>query len=254
MNGSFDLGGKRALVTGASSGLGEHFARTLAAAGARVLVAARRVERLEALVASIGASGGVAQAVALDVCSAASVTEALGVAEVEGGLDIIINNAGVSVAKPALEQSEADWDSVIDTNLKGCWLVATEGARQMLRHGRGGSIVNIASILGERVAGAVAPYAVSKAAVLQMTRALALEFARHGIRVNALAPGYASTELNADFLASEAGQRLMARIPQRRFAEPRDLDGPLLLLASEAGRAITGATLAVDGGHLVSSL
>ncbi|ANI17489.1 2-deoxy-D-gluconate 3-dehydrogenase [Pseudomonas citronellolis] len=254
MSGLFDLGGKRALVTGASSGLGEHFARTLVAAGAQVLVAARRVKRLHALVASIGASGGVARAVELDVCCAASVAEALRVAEADGGLDILINNAGVSVAKPALEQSEADWDSVIDTNLKGCWLVATEGARLMLRQGRGGSIVNIASILGERVAGAVAPYAVSKAGVLQLTRVLALEFARHDIRVNALAPGYVSTELNAGFLASDAGQRLLARIPQRRFAEPRDLDGALLLLASEAGRAITGATLAIDGGHLVSSL
>ncbi|MBK4998730.1 SDR family oxidoreductase [Pseudomonas sp. S31] len=254
MNGLFDLTGKRALVTGASSGLGEHFAQTLAAAGAQVVVAARRVERLEALVACIAERGGRAQALALDVCDAESVRQGLQAAQADGGLDIIVNNAGVSLGKPALEQSEADWDHVIDTNLKGCWLVATEGARHMRQARRGGSIVNIASILGERVAGAVAPYAVSKAGVLQLTRALALELARHDIRVNALAPGYVSTELNAGFLASEAGQRLMARIPQRRFAEPRDLDGALLLLASEAGRAITGATLAVDGGHLVSSL
>ncbi|MEQ5837316.1 glucose 1-dehydrogenase [Marinobacter sp. NFXS9] len=249
-----DLRGRRALVTGASSGLGAHFAQTLANAGAEVLVAARRRERLEKLVRQIRESGGWAEALVLDVSSSESVAQAMQAAFAQAPLDILINNAGVTVVRPALEQTEEDWDGVLGTNLKGGWLVAVEASRWMVRHKHPGSIVNIASILGERVAGNVAPYAVSKAALLQMTRALALELARHGIRVNALAPGYVSTELNQEFLASEAGQRLLSRIPQRRFVEPRDLDGALLLLASEAGRAITGATLAVDGGHLLSSL
>ncbi|SDB34967.1 SDR family NAD(P)-dependent oxidoreductase [Pseudomonas sp. NFACC13-1] len=253
MNGVFDISGKRALVTGASSGLGEHFAQTLARAGAHVLVAARRVERLQSLVERIRENGGSAQALALDVCCADSVARAVQIAS-EPGLDIVVNNAGVSVARPVLEQTEEDWDVVLETNLKGSWRVASESARWMVKQGRPGSIVNIASILGERVAGGVVPYAVSKAGVLHMTRALALEFARYDIRVNALAPGYVSTELNADFLASESGKRLMSRIPQRRFADPQDLDGALLLLVSQAGRAITGTTLAVDGGHLISSL
>ncbi|WP_322045020.1 glucose 1-dehydrogenase [Paraburkholderia sp. J67] len=250
----FDLTGRRVLVTGASSGLGEHFAAMFAQAGAQVVVAARREERLHALVERIGVTGGKAQALEMDVASAASVAAAFGTLDETGGVDVVVNNAGVTVAKSALKQTESDWDTVIDTNLKGAWLVATEAARRWVAAGRPGSIVNIASILGERVAGAVAPYAISKAGVLQLTKALALEFARHEIRVNALAPGYVSTDLNRDFLASEAGQRLQGRIPQGRFSNPEDLDGALLLLASDAGRSITGAVLAVDGGHLVSSL
>ncbi|WP_321938200.1 SDR family NAD(P)-dependent oxidoreductase [Paraburkholderia sp. J8-2] len=250
----FDLTGRRVLVTGASSGLGEHFAAMFAQAGAQVVAAARRVERLQALVERIGAAGGTAQALEMDVSDAASVAAGFAKLSETGGVDVVVNNAGVTVAKSALTQTEADWDAVIDTNLKGTWLVATEAARRWVAAERPGSIVNIASILGERVAGAVAPYAISKAGVLQLTRALALEFARHGIRVNALAPGYVSTDLNRDFLGSDAGKRLQARIPQGRFSDPEDLDGALLLLASNASRSITGAVLAVDGGHLVSSL
>lgn len=251
----FHLGGRTALVTGASSGLGRHFARTLAAAGAAVAVAARRVDKLDSLVDEIVREGGSARAVALDVNDAASVRATFdALAAWRGAPDLIVNNAGVAVSRPLLEQSEADWDGVLDTNLKGAWLVAQEGARRLVAAGRGGAVVNIASITGERVAGGVAPYCASKAALLQLTRAMALELAGHGIRVNAIAPGYVATELNGDFLASNAGQRLMARIPQKRFGDPADLDGPLLLLASEAGRFMTGSVIAVDGGHLVSSL
>lgn len=251
----FRLDGRTALVTGASSGLGRHFARTLAAAGAAVAVAARRADKLASLVDEIVIDGGQAHAVALDVTDAASVHAAFdAIAAWRGVPDVIVNNAGVAVARPLHEQTEDDWDGVLATNLKGAWLVAQEGSRRLVAQGQGGAVVNIASITGERVAGGVAPYCASKAALLQLTRAMALELAASHIRVNALAPGYVATELNRDFLASSAGQRLMSRIPQKRFGEPADLDGALLLLASEAGRFMTGSVIAVDGGHLVSSL
>ena len=250
--GLFSVAGRKALVTGASSGLGRHFARTLVRAGAEVVVAARRIDRLTGLVAEIGERS---LAVELDVTDAASVRACFGsIAERIGTVDIIVNCAGVTATRPVLQQQEADWDAVIDTNLKGAWLVAQEGARRMADAGCGGSIINVSSILGERVAGGVAPYAASKAGLIHLTKSLALELARYRIRVNALAPGYVTTELNSDFLGSEPGQRLMARIPQRCFGQPGNLDGPLLLLASEAGAYMTGSVLAVDGGHLCSSL
>lgn len=246
-----DLRGKTAFVTGASSGFGAHFARTLAMAGAKVVVGARRIGALEALVTEIGAAGGAASAVALDVVDQASISAAVAMA---GDIDILINNAGVGGAKPALDVSEADWDAIIDTNLKGAWLVAVEVARGMLARGGGGSIVNIASILGLRQKNMVSPYAISKAGVIQMTKQLALELAPDQIRVNAIAPGYFPTEMTARSLDTEAGKSMVRGIPLRRLGELQDLDGPLLLLASDAGRYMTGAVLAVDGGHLVSSL
>lgn len=253
--GMFALDGQVALVTGASSGLGRHFASLLSRAGATVVVAARRTDKLQDLVGEIEAAGGRAHAVAMDVTDAATIAAAFDQAAVVAGVpDIVINNAGQTITKPLLQQSEADWDNVIDPNLKGCFLVGTEGARRMVAAGKGGSIVNIASILGERVGGGVAPYTISKAGVLQATKAMALELARHGIRVNALMPGYVITDLNRDFLTSEVGDKLRMRIPSRQFCELSDLDGPLLLLASAAGAAMSGACVAVDRGHLVSGL
>lgn len=248
------LDGRIALVTGASGGLGAHFGQLLAGLGARVALAARRIDKLQPLAERIAAAGGQARALALDVTDAASVRACLDELASWGVPQVLVNNAGITVTRPLLEQTEADFDSVLGTNLKGNWLVATEVARRMVAAGHGGSIINVASILGERVAGGVAPYAISKAGVIQATKAMALELARHRIRVNALLPGYVVTDLNREFLESEAGQKLRARIPSRRFGEMSDLDGPLLLLASDAGAAMSGATIAVDGAHLVSSL
>lgn len=255
MNELFDLKGSHALVTGASSGLGQHFARFLAGAGAKVTLAARREAALTRTVEEIRAEAGQAQSVVMDVTDAGSIGRAFDRAEEGfGPVTVLVNNAGVTAAGAALQLDEASWDQVIDTNLKGVWLAAQAAAQRMVRHGTGGSIVNIASILGLRVAGGVAPYAISKAGVVQMTKTLALEWARHNIRVNALAPGYIETELNSDFFASDAGRTLVKRIPQRRLGKAGELDGALLLLASSAGSYTTGCVIAVDGGHLVSSL
>ncbi len=255
MSKRFDLTGKVALVTGASSGLGVHFARTLAAAGASVAIAARRAERLTSLQAELHAAGRKAVAVELDVQSGDSITAAFAaVEEAMGPIDIVVNNAGISIVKPALEMPVEDWDVVVNTNLRGAWLVAQTAGKRWLMGKRPGVIVNIASILGLRTIGQVAPYNASKAGLIHLTRALAMEWARHDIRVNAICPGYIETEMNSDFWKTPAGQRLIDRIPQRRIGKPEHLDGALLLLASEAGSFMTGSVLTVDGGHTVSSL
>jgi len=255
MSKRFDLSGKVALVTGASSGLGVHFARTLAEAGAAVVLAARRAERLASLQAELQKSGAKAAAVTLDVQSGEAVAAAFDQAEAAlGPVDIVVNNAGISIVKPALEMPEQDWDSVVDTNLRGAWLVAQTAGKRWAAAKRPGTIVNIASILGLRTIGQVAPYNASKAGLIHLTRALAMEWARYQIRVNAICPGYIETEMNSDFWKTPGGQRLIERIPQRRIGQPEHLDGALLLLASEAGAFMTGSVLTVDGGHTVNSL
>jgi NAD(P)-dependent dehydrogenase (short-subunit alcohol dehydrogenase family) len=249
------LEGHTALVTGANGGLGSHFAQTLAKAGAKVAVAARRLESLREVEERIGATGGQVQCVALDVTQRESVAQAFEqAAQALGPVTVVVNNAGIAITKPLLEHTEDDWRNVVEVNLTGAWRVAQEAARHMVQHQRGGSIVNIASILGLRVSAQVPSYAASKAAVIQLTKAMALELARHRIRVNALAPGYVETSINRDFFATEAGHALIKRIPQRRIGNPEELDAALLLFASNAGSYTTGAVLAIDGGHLVSTL
>ncbi len=248
------LEGRTALVTGASSGLGRHFSLVLARAGARVAIGARRMDRLVSLAEEIRAVGGEALLVELDVTDGVSIEQAVEqTADAMAGIDILVNNAGIVVAKPALDLTADDWDATITTNLRGAFLVAQAVARRMSGTG-GGSIINIASIAGLRTGGHLAAYAASKAGLIHLTKNLAVELARNGIRVNALAPGYIETELNAEFFASKAGEDVIRRIPQRRLGRPEDLDGPLLLLASDASRYMTGAVLVVDGGHSVNPL
>jgi NAD(P)-dependent dehydrogenase (short-subunit alcohol dehydrogenase family) len=246
----FSLAGRTALVTGASSGLGEHFARVLATAGAQVVMAARRRDRLQRLEAEIRAGGGKAWAAALDVTDRASVIAAFDAAEASAGpVTILVNNAGVPSSSFFLKTSEQHWRDVMQVNLDGVFRVGQEGARRMAEKGTGGSIINIASILGFGAIKSLATYAASKAAVVSLTKSMALELARDGIRVNAIAPGYFSTEFNDGFLAGEAGRRLLARVPMARAGELRELDGALILLASNAGAFMTGSVITVDGGH-----
>ena len=251
----FDLTGKTALVTGASGGLGRHFALTLAKAGATVAVAARRDDRVAGVTSEIAGAGGNAIAVSMDVGNRESIANAFETVEQTAGpVTILVNNAGISGRGMTLNMPEDVFDNVMETNLKGVWNVAQAAAQRMVAAELPGSIINIASILGLRQAKAVMPYATSKAAVVQMTKLLALEWAQFNIRVNALAPGYFVTDLNREFLSSDAGQAIVSHVPQKRTGELVDLDGPLLLLASEAGAYMTGAIVPVDGGHIVNSV
>lgn len=253
-----DLGGRNALVTGASGGLGAHFARLLARHGAAVTLAARRVDRLEGLAAEIAAAGGRAHAVAMDVADGAGVERAVesAAAALGGPVEILVNNSGIPGRGAKLLDLGADEVAgVLDVNLVGPFRVARAVVQRLVEAGKeGGSVINVASVLAYGTSPGVGPYAASKAGLVQLTRMMALEWARHGVRANALAPGYILTDINRDFFASEAGRTMVRRIPQRRLGEPADLDGPLLLLASDASRYMTGAVLTVDGGHLCAGL
>jgi NAD(P)-dependent dehydrogenase (short-subunit alcohol dehydrogenase family) len=249
----FDLGKEIVLVTGASQGLGRQFARVLSDHGAAVALAARQIEKLKALEAEITVNGGRATAVAMDVTDTGSISKALDAVEAAlGPVSVLINNAGIAIEKLAVEQTESDWDAVIGANLKGAYFAATEVARRMIARKQEGNIVNIASVLGFGVMKFLSPYTISKAGIIQATKAMALELAPSNIRVNALAPGYIDTEMNHAFWATPSGEKLTKRIPQRRVGAERDLDGAILLLASQASRYMTGSVITVDGGFLLT--
>ena len=247
------LAGKVALITGASAGLGKHFAAFLAAQGAHTVLAARRLEKLEETAAPIRAAGGIAHCVTLDVMQSAQIPAAFHQAEgAFGTVDILINNSGIAVAGKLPNVSEDAWDSVIGTNLKGAWMMAQEAARRMIAAETQGSIVNLASVLAFRTQKALSTYSISKAAVAQMTRAMAAELAPHGIRVNALAPGYIATDMNSDFLYSSRGQEMMRQVPLGRYGEMKELDECLMMLAGDRSKYLTGAVIPIDGGHSLS--
>jgi NAD(P)-dependent dehydrogenase (short-subunit alcohol dehydrogenase family) len=250
MSVKFDLSGRVAFVTGATSGLGRHFAKLLAGAGAAVALAGRRIDRLDSLKREIEEAGGRAAAIPLDVTDEKAIAPALDAAErALGAIDILVNNAGLSVLGLAVELSAADFDMVMATNLRGPFLLATEVGRRLIAAKREGRIINIASIGAFRVLPGTTPYCVSKAGLAMMTQCLAREWARKGINVNALCPGYIETELNSEWFAGEKGKKQIAGFPRQRLAQESDLDGMFLLLASDASRTITGALLTVDDGQ-----
>jgi NAD(P)-dependent dehydrogenase (short-subunit alcohol dehydrogenase family) len=248
----FDLSGQLIAITGGGTGLGRQYAWALAQRGAKVVLCARRIEKLEETAAEIRGLGGTAFCVAMDVTDAASITAAFEQIAGFGALSVLINNAGSPSGPMLLNLEESLWDQVVDVNLKGAWLVARTAAQQMIKHGDGGSIINIASILGTSVQKGTGAYAAAKAGLLHLTRAMALEWSRYNIRVNAIAPGYYRTDIAADYLDSEAGQALLKRIPQRRVGNLEDLDGPIILLSSAASQYMTGSVITVDGGLSLS--
>lgn len=247
----FRLDGKRVLITGASSGFGAHFAEVLAAAGAEVTLGARRVEKLEEIAARVRAAGGVAHTVKLDVSDEDSVKATFDVMPAQ---DVVINNAGINIENSTLDLSSSEWDQVVDTNVKGMWMVSREAIRLWINENRPGNIINIASILGLRVQSQLAVYTTSKAAAIQLTKSLALDYARNHIRVNAICPGYFATDINREWLATDGGQKMLKRVPFRRAGKLEELDGPLLLLASDASSYMSGSCIVVDGAHTQNSL
>ncbi|AOJ24645.1 SDR family oxidoreductase [Burkholderia seminalis] len=256
MGRSINLEGKVALVTGASSGLGQRFAQVLSQAGAKVVLASRRVERLKELRAEIEAAGGAAHVVSLDVTDVQSIKAAIAHAETEAGtIDILVNNSGVSTMQKLVDVTPADFEFVFDTNTRGAFFVAQEVAKRMIMRANGSGngkppcrIINIASVAGLRVFPQIGLYAMSKAAVVQMTRAMALEWGRHGINVNAICPGYIDTEINHYLWETEQGQKLQSMLPRRRVGKPQDLDGLLLLLAADESQFINGSIISADDG------
>ena len=252
-----DLEGRVALVTGASSGLGSQFARTLAKAGAGVVLAARRVDKLMSLRAEIESEGGDAHVVELDVTDHDSIKSAVAHAETEmGTIDILINNSGVSTTQKLVDVSPKDYDFIMDTNTRGAFFVAQEVGKRMIARSRGtapgtftgGRIVNIASMAGLRVLSQIGVYCMSKAAVIHMTRAMALEWGRFGINVNAICPGYIDTEINHHHWKTEAGQKLVQMLPRKRVGQPQDLDATLMMLCANESHFINGAVIQADDG------
>ncbi|GAB3183287.1 SDR family oxidoreductase [Hydrogenophaga aquatica] len=255
-----DLSGRVALVTGASSGLGAQFARTLARAGAAVVLASRRTERLDDLRVGIEADGGDAHVVAMDVTDLASIRAAVARAETEvGPIDILVNNSGVSTTQRLQDVTEADYDFIMDTNVRGAFFVAQEVGKRMLARAKGaapgtwvgGRIINIASMAGLKVLPQIGVYCMSKAAVVHMTKAFAVEWGRFGINVNAICPGYIDTEINHHHWETEAGQKLVAMLPRKRVGQPADLDAVLMMLASNESHFVNGAVIAADDGFAV---
>ena len=246
----FDLTGHTAFVTGATSGLGRHFAKILSKAGAAVALAGRRTDRLAAVKREIEETGGKAAAIVLDVTDERRISPALDKAEAAlGPVDILVNNAGLSVLGLSVEISASDFDKVIATNLRGPFLLATEVGRRLIAAKREGRIINVASIGSFKVLPGVTPYCISKAGLAMMTQCLAREWARKGINVNAICPGYVETELNDEWFASEKGKKQISGFPRQRLAKESDLDGMFLLLASSASRTMTGSLLTVDDGQ-----
>lgn len=249
---SFDLSGKTAFVTGATSGLGRQFALALSAAGAAVVISGRRMDRLEALAAEIRAKGGKAHPLTLDMTAVKDFATAIAAAEKAlGPIWLLVNNSGVAVNKALLDHTEDDYDSTLDTNLKGVFFLAQEAARSMIAKGAGGRIVNIASIGALKVLGGTAAYCISKAGVAHMTKCMAVEWARYNINVNAICPGYIRTEMNSEFFDTAAGEKLISKFPRRRLGKDTDLNGLLLLLASDAGSFITGSVIVADEGQVL---
>ncbi|PKM22029.1 MAG: 2-deoxy-D-gluconate 3-dehydrogenase [Gammaproteobacteria bacterium HGW-Gammaproteobacteria-14] len=247
----FSLTGKRVLITGASSGFGAHFASVLAAAGADLVLAARRTEKLEETAQTIREMGRDAVVVTMDVSDHASVEASFATMP---ALDVVVNNAGINRVGATDGLEEEDWDAVLDTNLKGVWAVSKFAIRQWRKEGRSGNIINIASILGIRIGNQLPAYVASKAAVVQLTKSIALDYARNNIRCNAICPGFFETDINRDFMKTDAGEKMIKRMPMRRMGDMPELNGPLLLLASDASSFMNGAVIPVDGGHLLSPL